>query len=313
MPSFKRVSTVPSCEFCGSQFASRKAVRAHIKARRECNRAFAARHKSLTRLAVRPTSRAYDNDSNESCSSGDGPGDAQAGAFIEFGVIGDPGGELSDSPSSGSRAPLSLLQRKGNPVPQSHASMGEIPDEDDVRYVEECAGAATPVAKHHRSPYEHDFSCLSADGTTSWAPFPSERDWNLAHWAKTDSISDVTLARLFETIALHDKLHSRSPRDLNNYVDQLPTPPSFTHQTFRIDGVDEDFDCFYRNPLEIARELIGDPAFAGKLLLQPVRNYTSRDKSSRQFSEWNTADWAWEIQVSSLILLIGNGISQESA
>lgn len=58
----------------------------------------------------------------------------------------------------------------------------------------------------------------------------------------------------------------------------------------------ERVELWRRNPVEVIRELIGNPAF--QMAFAPKKVYSDRSKLNRIFDEMWTADWWWNLQVS---------------
>lgn len=55
---------------------------------------------------------------------------------------------------------------------------------------------------------------------------------------------------------------------------------------------------YYRDALDCLEFLFSNPLFAGHIDFCPRRVYTTAEKLVRVYSEWMTADSAWEMQVS---------------
>jgi hypothetical protein len=93
-------------------------------------------------------------------------------------------------------------------------------------------------------------------------------------------------------------------------VDQLPTGPDWTCKIVtavgnRVDEnnelMSEDLELWIRDPVECIKELMSNPAFREHMAYAPERVYGSSEgtEESRIFDEMWTAEWRWEIQVSS--------------
>lgn len=64
----------------------------------------------------------------------------------------------------------------------------------------------------------------------------------------------------------------------------------------------EALELWKRDPVELVRELIGNPAFKDSLRYAPERILEElKGKVSRRYSEMWTADWWWETQVRQLL------------
>lgn len=56
-------------------------------------------------------------------------------------------------------------------------------------------------------------------------------------------------------------------------------------------------ELWKRCPIELIKEIIGNPALNGKLHYEPVRIYNNPEKQERIYNEAYTADWWWNLQV----------------
>lgn len=61
----------------------------------------------------------------------------------------------------------------------------------------------------------------------------------------------------------------------------------------------EEVELWKRDPVACIRELIGNPRFINCMRYAPEHIYMDSNGTSRVYSEMATADWWWEIQVSS--------------
>lgn len=120
-------------------------------------------------------------------------------------------------------------------------------------------------------------------------------------------------------------LSFNNSRALNQVIDELPHRASWQRRTITMEGKDESFQLFYRNPLDCVKALYGSPAFAEHLLVAPELQYSDDAcncadldggtgmppegpfcdgscGSDRMFNEVNTGDWWWKTQVSELVV-----------
>jgi len=86
-------------------------------------------------------------------------------------------------------------------------------------------------------------------------------------------------------------------------VDRLPVGPKWTCDVIKVNGnktdanrvaMTEDVELWRRDPVECIKELIGNPRFAESLVYAPVQVFRGQ---SREYSEMNTANWWWTVQV----------------
>ncbi|KAF8264338.1 hypothetical protein EI94DRAFT_1495845, partial [Lactarius quietus] len=64
----------------------------------------------------------------------------------------------------------------------------------------------------------------------------------------------------------------------------------------------ETLDFYFRDILSCIRSLFGDPGFAQDLIVAPEWHYTDNERTDHVYSEMNTGDWWWAVQVCSYIL-----------
>ena len=178
-------------------------------------------------------------------------------------------------------------------------------------------GAPIPGAHQGLHIYQ---STQDSFGECLWAPFRSERDWEIARWAKTRGATSSALAELLAIpkvcaqflLLFHVTkaiwkvvddlgLSYSTPKDLNGIIDDLlPGRPPFQCQDLVIAG--DTFQFYSRDLLQCIRTLYGDPEFAQDLVFVPERHYTDLERKSRVYNEMHTGDWWWAVQVCSLIL-----------
>src|SRR3954451_25002168 len=77
----------------------------------------------------------------------------------------------------------------------------------------------------------------------------------------------------------------------------------FSHQTIRISHNNEswagDHILWYRNPLDLIRNLFANPLFKQEIVYAPEKHFSNDGK--RLYSEINWSDWWWRIQVFNFI------------
>jgi hypothetical protein len=92
-----------------------------------------------------------------------------------------------------------------------------------------------------------------------------------------------------------------STKELNDVIDKvLPGRPAFETRSLVIGG--ETLELHFRDILACIRCIYGDPEFARDLAIAPERHYTDQAQTDRVFSEMNTGDWWWAVQVRKSIL-----------
>ncbi|KAH7101919.1 hypothetical protein BKA62DRAFT_618075 [Auriculariales sp. MPI-PUGE-AT-0066] len=286
------------CHFCRRPFKNSQGVSTHLAQDAVCRKRLQKCRRLVADRVAEEHHRANDSDSDESQHSNDGfqhlrsPRDESY-----FDITYNP----SPSPDRTQLAMVaSVNSSQPKPPPTSSARRPTVADEleDDGTedFVDIDFTAAAESKKRQRVPFSSDYENMVTKDRPR-GPFPTVADWEIAEWSTIESVSDAAVSRLL-TIqsARSDNLKAKSTRDLHSYIDKLPNSAEFQHKELHIEGQNTPFDCFYRNALDLVRDLLGDPTYEDQLLFQPVRRYTSRSKKSRKYSEWNTGEWAWEIQ-----------------
>ena len=69
------------------------------------------------------------------------------------------------------------------------ASVEDVEDEEDARYIDDFVGAGLPHAESYQAKFEHHFANQREAGDAPWAPFKSEDEWELARWLMTSGVS----------------------------------------------------------------------------------------------------------------------------
>ncbi|KAH9075024.1 hypothetical protein EDB83DRAFT_2515877 [Lactarius deliciosus] len=156
--------------------------------------------------------------------------------------------------------------------------------------------AGVPVPGVHQGLSLHRTS-LEGLGTSIWAPFRSQCDWEFAHWAKMRGPTSSAVAALLAVPQLVDrlKLSYRNTRELDAIIDQeLPGRPPFKCWDLLIGG--ETLHLYYRDIIQCLWSLFGDPELARDMVFTPERHYTERDRTCRVYSDMHTGDWWWAVQ-----------------
>ena len=89
-------------------------------------------------------------------------------------------------------------------------------------------------------------------------------------------------------------------------IDDLPTDPEWKCDLVKVTGnicgengqnMTEEFELWFWNPVEIVRNLIGNPAFKDHMAYAPEKAYEDKEGKVRKFDETWTGDWWWQTQV----------------
>ncbi|KAN0141530.1 hypothetical protein V8E53_000775 [Lactarius tabidus] len=155
-------------------------------------------------------------------------------------------------------------------------------------------GTPVPGLCQGRSGYQQSQETF---GASVWAPFHSQCDWEVAHWAKMRGPSSSAMEELLAIPEVVDKLglSFSSTKELNDIIDNvLPGRPPFVCREFVIGG--ETLEFYFRDILSCIRSIYSDPAFAQDLIFAPEQHYTDHERTEHVYSEMHTGDWWWAVQ-----------------
>ncbi|KZT54933.1 hypothetical protein CALCODRAFT_423663, partial [Calocera cornea HHB12733] len=112
-----------------------------------------------------------------------------------------------------------------------------------------------------------------------YGAFLTAQEWELAKWFRTSGISNTKLDALLDT-ALRNREGAtfHNSRSLFQLVDSLPQPPSWICKRYSIESSipespPQQVEMFHRDPIEVVRELLGNPLFANDMKYTPRRVY----------------------------------------
>ena len=177
-------------------------------------------------------------------------------------------------------------------------------------------GAPIPGAGQGLHVYE---SSQDVFGSSTWAPFRSQRDWEIAHWAKMRGPTSSALSELLAIPEVRVVLHLlfyvtnadrkviddlglsySTPKQLNDIINNmLPGCPPFKCQDLVIAG--DTLPFYFHDILQCIRTLYGNPEFTCDLAFVPECHYTNHERTCRVYNEMHTGDWWWAVQVRSHI------------
>jgi hypothetical protein len=112
-------------------------------------------------------------------------------------------------------------------------------------------------------------------------------------------------------------LSFKSKRDFLKLIDLLPGGPAWRRRTFTVTGdlkgsdnkwLTETVEMFYLDAVEVAEDLIGNPAYNGRVSYAPHKVFERLDGERRRrvYEGANTADCWHELQVRLLKSLFGS-------
>ncbi|KAH9911451.1 hypothetical protein B0H21DRAFT_829028 [Amylocystis lapponica] len=125
-------------------------------------------------------------------------------------------------------------------------------------------------------------------GVSSWYPFESKKEWELARWLMTAGVSQTAIDDYLKLPITreHADLTFNNKRTFFKKIDALPQGPEWTCEPWDITGdlldelgkpMVETAELWKRNPVNCIRELIGNPAFKDVMKYTPEKLYTTAD------------------------------------
>ncbi|KAJ3966648.1 hypothetical protein EV361DRAFT_872222, partial [Lentinula raphanica] len=223
----------------------------------------------------------------------------------DFWELGGPGSDKSDDLRAPSPdlvfddgffdKPLQLPHSR--PPPLAHPDC--IREPHVVHYPDPHAGAPIPSTSVISSENHRYAQMLEQQTSNPWAPFLSETDWKVAHWAKVRGPSSTALSELLaiDGVAETLGLSYQNSNQLNDIIDKkLPSAgrPRFERQEVVVQG--EAFEVYYRDILECTKSLFGDAEFAEYLKFAPERHFENDHCDERLYHDMHTGKWWWSTQ-----------------
>ncbi|KAJ3735343.1 hypothetical protein DFJ43DRAFT_1037221 [Lentinula guzmanii] len=167
-----------------------------------------------------------------------------------------------------------------------------------IHYPDPNAGA--PILSDTRGTSENFRYSQKLDraNTNPWAPFVSEIDWKIAHWAKMRGPSSTAFSELLAIDGVAEKLglSYHNMNALNAVIDnKLPNVrPQFKRQEVVVQC--EVFEVYFRDVLECTKALFGDAEFAEYLKYSPERHFENDTGSEQLYHDMHTGSWWWLTQ-----------------
>ncbi|KAF8814138.1 hypothetical protein BYT27DRAFT_7206323 [Phlegmacium glaucopus] len=166
------------------------------------------------------------------------------------------------------------------------------------------AGVATGECK---TTFQKRREEQKAEGKAPWAPFETEKEWELARWLMTAGVSQKKIDAFLKLESIKgDTVPSfHNAWSLLNKFDNLPHGPEWKFTPFQIVGDIEDHrgefqteeaELWHRDPIDCIKELLGNPVFKDKLNYAPSKVYQDAERTNREYGEMWTADWWWDTQ-----------------
>ncbi|KAL0568476.1 hypothetical protein V5O48_013508 [Marasmius crinis-equi] len=193
------------------------------------------------------------------------------------------------------------------------AEIEEIEDEDvatrtrDLRWIEDFESGAGATFGTSKTVFEDIRSEQRQTNSVACTPFEDEDEWDVIRWLV---LSGASLAKVDEFLRLPVirnklKLSCHNKQAYLKYVDALPKGPGWSWTGLSVKGnlkdangepLKEILDVWHRDPVEVVRDLLGNPAFKEFMHYVPQRVYRDENATNREYSESCTCDWWWETQ-----------------
>jgi hypothetical protein len=90
-----------------------------------------------------------------------------------------------------------------------------------------------------------------------------------------------------------------SGADLKNRISHLPSTPQWQATTIEFSGftTKEPIELLWRDAFPCVRHLFGNPMYKGYMMTKPCKLYLDREKKWRYYSEGNSGERLWQMQV----------------
>ncbi|KAN0136686.1 hypothetical protein V8E53_005456 [Lactarius tabidus] len=134
-------------------------------------------------------------------------------------------------------------------------------------------------------------------GSSTWALFQSQCNWEVACWAKLRGPTSSAFTDLLAIPEVIDRLglSYRNAKELNSIIDkELPGCPSFMCRDLVIGGKTLHF--YHRDIIQCIWALYDNPEFAHNLIFAPEHHYTNSERTCQIYSDMHTGEWWWEVQ-----------------
>jgi hypothetical protein len=154
--------------------------------------------------------------------------------------------------------------------------------------------------------YLEGYNSLSAhldENRSSFHPFETKQDHNLAEWLIKHDISQAAINDLLKgdhPLLESTKTSLRSPHVLKDMVRQMDKGMAASWYSQKLVGkswnenhVEEGIEFYFRDPLEVVRYLLRQVHYSESPVYAPEKRY---ENGHQQFSEMHTGKWWWKEQ-----------------
>ncbi|KAH7904046.1 hypothetical protein BJ138DRAFT_1019687 [Hygrophoropsis aurantiaca] len=143
-------------------------------------------------------------------------------------------------------------------------------------------------------------------GAEILGPFKDEGEWELAKWLiknvghnQAEVFLKLPIVRDRVAASYHNKT------TFLDAIDSLPPGVDWNMEEIKLLGdlkdengqqLTETLELWYRDPVQIVRELMGNPMFKDVMAYAPEKLYEDEDANNEVINEMWTAEWWWKIQ-----------------
>jgi hypothetical protein len=212
------------------------------------------------------------------------------------------------------------------PVPEVHPTLIQRPQRVTIPHLKRpITFGREPTVYESRREFER------TNGISPYRGFKNADIFEHAEWVISSELSQHTESNLLHTRVVspsqrlpffsyqlrvifqlqRTEIPWSNARAMLQEVDRLPRCTSWRHRTLRIyanphdqTGIAHDVDLFYRDPIELIKQLIGNPEFNHPDIIayeaEEVWMKLGNGERARVYSEANTGSWWHTMQVSSL-------------
>ncbi|KAG1842143.1 hypothetical protein F4604DRAFT_1597641 [Suillus subluteus] len=129
-------------------------------------------------------------------------------------------------------------------------------------------------------------------------PFSGQKEWEVALWLLRSGLSMAKIDSFLSLEMIKSlPLSFRSAKELRSRAKTLPSRPCWLSQVIpTVHPTKSPVILYWHDPLECIASILNHPFFHDWIDFTPRRVYTTAQRLCRVYSEWMTADDAWNMQ-----------------
>ncbi|KAJ3963290.1 hypothetical protein EV361DRAFT_769805, partial [Lentinula raphanica] len=137
--------------------------------------------------------------------------------------------------------------------------------------------------------------------TNLYYPFTSRKEWQLANWLLTSSLTMAEMDGFFklEAATKNNPLSFRSAKELKARMDFLPPVARWKSKKMVVDPAyptKKPLYLFYRDAIEVLQDIFKSPLVQDSLAFTPLRIFETAAKLNRVYDSWLSGERAWRLQ-----------------